>query len=1596
MRLFRFAIALVVTTALAATLLQIVEPAPRSLAAGTYAETVGGNANTWTNYTNAGGTQGPTIPAFTTVQITCALTGFRVADGNTWWYQIASSPWNNLYYVSADAFYNNGATSGSLHGTPFVDPAVPTCASLAGGTPETTGGAANTWTNYTNAGGTQGPTIAGFTAVQVECALIGFRVADGNTWWYRIASPPWNHAYYVSADAFYNNGATNGSLHGTPFVDPAVPLCSPGGGGGGSTGRGETTGGAANTWTNYTNAGGTQGPTIPALATVQIACKVTGFRVADGNTWWYQIASAPWSNSYYVSADAFYNNGAANGSLVGTPFVDPTVPDCASGARPSGETTGGAANTWANYTHAGGTQGPTIPAFTTVQVVCRVTGFAVGNGNTWWYLIGSSPWNSVYYASADAFYNNGATSGSLAGTPFVDPAVPVCVNNHEAPIYGTAVGSARGSSHAAVNSTGCTRADPINCASGDYWETRTDVSVPGRGPALNLTRTYNALNPTTTGLFGYGWSSTYDQHLTVNSDGSITATLADGSQFVATPDGSGGFTVPSWVNGTLAVNGDGTYTFTQRSTLKLTFTTSGQLISLRDLNGYQTNLAYDPAHHLTSVTDPAGRVLAVHVGANGSVSSVTDPLGRTTSYGYDASGNLTSVTDPLGRSWAYTYDSSNRMTSTTDPRGGIIHNTFDTQGRVTSQTDPTGHTTAFAYTGDNFSSLGGTTTVTDPRGAIEVQQYANGFLTKVIQASGTAVEATWTYAYDPTTYGATSVTDPNGHVTSRTYNAAGQVLTSIDPLGRRTAHTYNGLGQVLTTTTPFGEVTINTYDDSGNLLSVADPIGKVTTNTYGDVAHPGDITATTDPDHRRTTTTYDADGNVTSKTVSPGSGVFNTTTFRYDADGEQVCEVAPNATAAGVSCPAPDSPRAARTSTTAYDADGEVTAATDPNGHTTTNTYDGNGNRTKVTDSAGRSTISTFDADNRIIKVTDANGSTTSTAYDPNGNTVSVTDPNGHTTTSAVDLLNRQTASTNPLGQTSHYAYDPAGNRTGVTDPSGRTTLNTYDAANQITSVSYSDGVTHGVTYQYGLDGRRTSMTDGTGTTAYHYDGLGRLIASTNGAGRTVRHTYDGAGHPTTITYPNGKVVTNTYDNAGNLTAVTDWLGHKTTFAYDHDSNLTTQRAGSSKPVTDRLTYDGDDTVTAIASVSPKNKVIQGLSYTRNPDNLVASVTASGKATVPYTYDAASRLTKDGQGAYSYDPAGNLTRSLETAPMIYNAGDELKSAGRSAGTVTFAYDGQGNRTSTTRLAGSPTTYTYDQAGRLTRFHGATTATYTFNGDGLRMSKTAGSATTPFVWDTTTDTPLLLTDGTASYLYGPGGLPIESVDGSGVPTFFHHDQLGSTTMLTSDKGTRLTRLTYSSYGALRSGKAITPLLYAGQYRDAESGLYYLRARSYDPVTGQFMSVDPAGSITHAPYGYASNDPVNLLDPLGQWSVLGVIKTGLTVIGTGAAVLGAALAAPVLIGIGLVAGGLGGALALGDAVETCSRYGWSSNSCSAHSIAANIGILVSALPSMGSRGLQVAEELIKAGFGRLISPSWFGDSSHRGQVGPPSTRSAHSSC
>jgi len=90
---------------------------------------------------------------------------------------------------------------------------------------EITGGDTNTWSDYLSGGGSAGPRIPKGAAVLVSCRTIGLKLANGNAWWYQIASPDWNNRFYASADAFYNNGQSTGPLADTPFVDEKVPIC---------------------------------------------------------------------------------------------------------------------------------------------------------------------------------------------------------------------------------------------------------------------------------------------------------------------------------------------------------------------------------------------------------------------------------------------------------------------------------------------------------------------------------------------------------------------------------------------------------------------------------------------------------------------------------------------------------------------------------------------------------------------------------------------------------------------------------------------------------------------------------------------------------------------------------------------------------------------------------------------------------------------------------------------------------------------------------------------------------------------------------------------------------------------------------------------------------------------------------------------------------------------------------------------------------------------------------------------------------------------------------------------------------------------------
>ncbi|MCU0520969.1 MAG: hypothetical protein MUF84_09785, partial [Anaerolineae bacterium] len=170
---------------------------------------------------------------------------------------------------------------------------------------------------------------------------------------------------------------------------------------------------------------------------------------------------------------------------------------------------------------------------------------------------------------------------------------------------------------------------------------------------------------------------------------------------------------------------------------------------------------------------------------------------------------------------------------------------------------------------------------------------------------------------------------------------------------------------------------------------------------------------------------------------------------------------------------------------------------------------------------------------------------TTSYVYDVLGNLTTVTDALGNVTTMAYDALGQKTSMVDPDMGAWAYAYDLAGNLTTQTNARGCVTAFTYDGLNRLTGKSYS-GATGcaqpAVSYVYGQAGygeslgRRTTMTDTSGSTTWTYDVRGRVIHEAKTlSGQPTFHTYttyDALDRVVTTTYPDGEGVTSGYNAA--------------------------------------------------------------------------------------------------------------------------------------------------------------------------------------------------------------------------------------------------------------------------------------------------------------------------------------------------------------------------------------------------------------------------------------------------------------------------------
>jgi RHS repeat-associated protein len=206
------------------------------------------------------------------------------------------------------------------------------------------------------------------------------------------------------------------------------------------------------------------------------------------------------------------------------------------------------------------------------------------------------------------------------------------------------------------------------------------------------------------------------------------------------------------------------------------------------------------------------------------------------------------------------------------------------------------------------------------------------------------------------------------------------------------------------------------------------------------------------------------------------------------------------------------------------------------------------------------------------------------------------------------------------------------------------------------------------------------------------------------------------------------------------------------------------------------------------------------------------------------------------------------------------------------------YDANGNTLTT-----GGKTFAYDSENHLVSMKGGA-VTMIYDAFGNRVAKKVGNVTTTYLVEddvNPTGLPQVFEEsanGIVQRTYTHGLQRIsenQQIQGAWTPSFYGYDGFGSVRQLTSLAGGVTDSYNYDAFGNLLSSPGPTPnnYLYRGEQFDSDLGLYYLRARYYNPQTGRFLSRDPEDGNPRNPaslhkYLYAGGDPINGIDPMGR--------------------------------------------------------------------------------------------------------------------------------
>ena len=606
-----------------------------------------------------------------------------------------------------------------------------------------------------------------------------------------------------------------------------------------------------------------------------------------------------------------------------------------------------------------------------------------------------------------------------------------------------------------------------------------------------------------------------------------------------------------------------------------------------------------------------------------------------------------------------------------------------------------------------------------------------------------------------------------------------------------------------------------------------------------------------------------------------------------------------------------------------YSPEGWVTKVINPDGSEQTMVYDGEGNQIETIDEVGTRTVVKHTVFDKVQEVLAANGGVTRYTYNTQMEPIAITNADGHTWRFEYDLAGNIVKEIDYNGLVTETRRSPDGLRLDTIDGEGTVTT-VYDAMGQVTELHEADGVVKFTRDQYG---EVTQITNKWSTVDYHHDEYGRLASETttlySGEQSALEYHYSAAGAMNAVTHvlPDGREVTETptYDEHGQLQQMTYGVAGQelasTSFGVDDAGRQSWLSVGS---MVRQFKFDQrdriiSDTVMRLGGEAATTNIVDRV-FSWRADNALTQVTNNVHNSVTdYTVDVLNHVTgvthvgaaqdQKSSESYGFSRAGMVTKLHPDASAKW--ADDVDSYGgtmpRQVGRTSFTYDkaGRVTQTVTKRLSKKPLVKHFyygsgtQPVGYEDSDHPGVGWRYLYDGLDRRVGKEQINTATGDVLSRTVFMHYgnelfgeqYTVDVNEPHMVGVGALwpvnpitdeilgQIELVPSGSPDSAFYamiSDFAGAPKELVDVTTGGIVGYSKQSLFGKRQwfGGKSSPLLFAGQYEDAESGWVYNRFRYYNTTFGMYNAQDPLGVGPNVASAQAYVDnPTTWVDAMG---------------------------------------------------------------------------------------------------------------------------------